>query len=95
MQEVLFPLLLYHGIFFLTDRRRSQFNMAMHILTSAECSDPPFAFACSKAKAKVGRDIKISSSLPGFPPVLVGGRLFLNYHQMRQIMLIYTFSEIE
>jgi hypothetical protein len=33
LQEVLFPLLLYHGIFFLTERRRSQFNMAMHILT--------------------------------------------------------------
>jgi hypothetical protein len=34
LQEVLFPLLLYHGIFFLTERRRSQFNMAMHILTN-------------------------------------------------------------
>lgn len=33
LQEVLFPLLLYNGIFFFTERRRFQFNMAMHILT--------------------------------------------------------------
>jgi len=32
LQEVFFPLLLCNGIFFLTDKRRSQFNMAMHIL---------------------------------------------------------------
>ena len=32
LQEVFFPLLLYHGIFFLTKTRRMQFNMAMHIL---------------------------------------------------------------
>jgi hypothetical protein len=33
LQEVFFPLLLYHKIFFLTETRRAQFNMAMHILT--------------------------------------------------------------
>lgn len=33
LQEVLFPLLIFHGIFFLTEIRRYQFNMAMHILT--------------------------------------------------------------
>ena len=32
LQEVLFPLLLHHGIFFLTEVRRAQFNLAMFIL---------------------------------------------------------------
>nr|YP_010218657.1 LAGLIDADG endonuclease [Morchella brunnea]UBU98520.1 LAGLIDADG endonuclease [Morchella brunnea] len=32
LQEVLFPLLLHHGIFFLTDTRRAQFDLAMFIL---------------------------------------------------------------
>ena len=32
LQEVLFPLLLYHNIFFLTETRRTQFNLAMFIL---------------------------------------------------------------
>jgi hypothetical protein len=32
LQEVIFPLLLHHGIFFLTDNRRAQFNLAMFIL---------------------------------------------------------------
>lgn len=31
LQEVLFPLLLHHNIFFLTKSRREQFNLAMHI----------------------------------------------------------------
>lgn len=32
LQEVFFPLLLYHNIFFLTETRTSQFNLAMYIL---------------------------------------------------------------
>lgn len=32
LQEVLFPLLLHHGIFFLTEVRRAQFNLALFIL---------------------------------------------------------------
>ena len=32
LQEVLFPLLLHHGIFFLTETRRAQFDLAMFIL---------------------------------------------------------------
>jgi hypothetical protein len=32
LQEVLFPLLLHNGIFFLTETRRAQFNLAMFIL---------------------------------------------------------------
>jgi hypothetical protein len=32
LQEVLFPLFLHHGIFFLTEVRRAQFNLAMLIL---------------------------------------------------------------
>jgi hypothetical protein len=32
LQEVLFPLLLHHGIFFLTETRRAQFDLAMYIL---------------------------------------------------------------
>ena len=32
LQEVLFPLFLHHGIFFLTEVRRAQFNLAMFIL---------------------------------------------------------------
>lgn len=32
LQEVLFPLLIHHGIFFLTETRRAQYNMAIHIL---------------------------------------------------------------
>lgn len=32
LQEVLFPLLLYHNIFFLTETRNNQFNIAMAIL---------------------------------------------------------------
>lgn len=32
LQEVLIPLLLYHQLFFLTETRRRQFNLVMHIL---------------------------------------------------------------
>jgi hypothetical protein len=32
LQEVLFPLLIHNNIFFLTDTRVNQFNLAMHIL---------------------------------------------------------------
>ncbi len=32
LQEVLFPLLLYHNIFFLTETRRTQFNKAIYIM---------------------------------------------------------------
>jgi hypothetical protein len=32
LQEVIFPLLLHHGIFFLTDTRRAQFDLALYIL---------------------------------------------------------------
>ena len=32
LQEILFPLLLHHGIFFLTETRRAQFDLAMFIL---------------------------------------------------------------
>ena len=31
LQEVVFPLLIYHNIFFLTNTRRDQFNLAIHI----------------------------------------------------------------
>ena len=31
LQEIIFPLLLHHGIFFLTETRRSQFDLAMFI----------------------------------------------------------------
>lgn len=31
LQEVIFPLLLHHGIFFLTETRRTQFDLAMFI----------------------------------------------------------------
>ena len=34
LQEILFPLLLYNDIFFLTDTRRAQFDLAMFILKS-------------------------------------------------------------
>lgn len=34
LQEVLFPLLFFHNIFFLTNIRRSQFDLAMYILTN-------------------------------------------------------------
>lgn len=34
LQEVLFPLLLFHNIFFLTYTRRSQFDLAMHIFNN-------------------------------------------------------------
>jgi len=34
LQEIVFPLLLYHKIFFLTEKRRSQFNTAMFILNN-------------------------------------------------------------
>jgi len=34
LQEILFPLLLYHKIFFLTEKRISQFNTAMFILNN-------------------------------------------------------------
>lgn len=34
LQEVLFPLFLHHGIFFLTDTRQAQYNLAMFILNN-------------------------------------------------------------
>ena len=35
LQEVLFPLLLHHNLYFLTDNRREQFNKAMFILQNS------------------------------------------------------------
>ena len=32
LQEIVFPLFLYHNIFFLTETRTNQFNLAMHIM---------------------------------------------------------------
>lgn len=32
LQEVIFPLFIHHGIFFLTDTRRTQFDLAMYML---------------------------------------------------------------
>lgn len=32
LQQIVFPLLLYHNIFFLTDTRKEQFDLAIHIL---------------------------------------------------------------
>jgi hypothetical protein len=32
LQEILFPLIVYHNLFFLTETRRSQFNLAFYIL---------------------------------------------------------------
>lgn len=34
LQEVVFPLLIHHNIFFLTNTRRNQFDLAMHIFKS-------------------------------------------------------------
>lgn len=34
LQEVLFPLLVHHGLFFLTKTRRGQYNMAMYIFNN-------------------------------------------------------------
>jgi hypothetical protein len=34
LQEVIFPLLIHHNIFFLTETRRSQFDLAMYILNN-------------------------------------------------------------
>lgn len=34
LQQLLFPLFLHHGIFFLTDTRRTQFNLAMYIFST-------------------------------------------------------------
>ena len=34
LQEVVFPLLIHHNIFFLTNSRRNQFDLAMHIFKS-------------------------------------------------------------
>ena len=35
LQEIVFPLLLYHRIFFLTENRRSKFNLAMYLLNNS------------------------------------------------------------
>ena len=32
LQEIFFPLIVFHNLFFLTDTRRSQFNLAFYIL---------------------------------------------------------------
>jgi len=43
LQEVLFPLFIHHSIFFLTNVRREQFNLALHVMSPAyRCR---FAFA--------------------------------------------------
>jgi len=34
LQEILFPLFIYHDIFFLTDIRRKQFNLALFVVTN-------------------------------------------------------------
>lgn len=34
LQEVLFPLMSHHGLFFLTNTRRAQFNLAMYIINN-------------------------------------------------------------
>ncbi|GAB2527455.1 hypothetical protein GCM10027054_13400 [Isoptericola nanjingensis] len=34
LQEIVFPLLIHHGIYFLTDTRRQQYALALHVLTN-------------------------------------------------------------
>ena len=34
LQELLFPLFIYHGIFFLTDTRRAQYQLALYVFFS-------------------------------------------------------------
>ncbi len=34
LQDILFPLILHHELFFLTETRRAQFNLAMHIINN-------------------------------------------------------------
>lgn len=60
LQEIVFPLLIHHGIFFLTETRRSQFDLAMFIFTRPEA----YIKCASENIPKNGLEIPKNFELP-------------------------------
>ena len=68
LQEVIFPLLLHHGIFFLTDTRIAQFNLAMFILQNDQ-----------KIYDQLPKDIPNIINLPKTPSEYLNLSFFKNW----------------
>ena len=68
LQEVIFPLLLHHGIFFLTDTRIAQFNLAMFILKNDQ-----------KVYDQLPKDIPKTINLPQTPSEYLNLSFFKNW----------------
>ena len=65
LQEVLFPLFLHHGIFFLTEARRAQFNLAMFIFKEElKIYDQIAAQADACNRKRIIKEIPVLFELP-------------------------------
>ena len=74
LQEVLFPLFLHHGIFFLTEVRRAQFNLAMFIL---------------EEELKIYDQIPEFNGFSGAPTALANASLAVSRGQSQEIPLYF------
>lgn len=72
IQEVLFPLLLHHGIFFLTKPRRGQYNTAMYILKNNIILSLELIKAPQEVIPNLPKTIEGYVSLPFFKDWIVG-----------------------
>lgn len=72
LQEVLFPLLIHHGIFFLTETRKAQFDLAMFILKNDKK-------VYAQIPAFVGEDIPTTFELPKTASDYVNLAFFKNW----------------
>lgn len=78
LQEVIFPLLLYHDIFFLTETRRYQFDLAMFIL---------------KNDKKVFEEIPSKNNIPTFFKLPETALDYINLHFFKHWVVGFTVAE--
>jgi hypothetical protein len=74
LQEVLFPLFIHHSIFFLTNVRREQFNLALHVMSNGltKYSDVPEIVSTSSLLQPLPLTAADYLLLPFFTPWVVG-----------------------
>ncbi len=70
LQEILFPLFIYHNIYFLTDNRISQFELAMFIFKN-EIKFYDLIPAALSDKNKISTNIPVLYSLPESPDEVI------------------------
>lgn len=104
LQEVLFPLLSYHNIFFLTDTRRAQYDLALHIMLNniVRFADIPTVVALNHPLPTTATGYL---SLPFFADWIVGftiaegsfyikasGEFFFSLRQRPHLLLFQAFK---